>query len=127
MEDDFQFVEQVGNNRLESVKDSIRDLGDPEDMMVEIMSILNETVIIPDVGETYTFIYNAKTPGIQYDQHPMVGVTDVFRWGFRGVNFHWDKIRNYTWQEVTGQLHLVRQSEIQSLLDIPYAYYLTNI
>ena len=98
MEDDFQFVEQVGNNRLEFVKDSIRNLGDPEDMMVEIMSILNETVIIPDVGETYTFIYNAKTPGIQYDQHPMVGVTDVFQWGFRGVNFHWDKIRNYTWQ-----------------------------
>jgi hypothetical protein len=108
MEDDFQFVEQVGNNRLEFAKDSIRDLGDPEDMMVEIMSILNETVIIPDVGETYTFI-------------------DVFRWGFRGVNFHWDKIRNYTWQEVPGQLHLVRQSEIQSLLDIPYAYYLKNI
>ena len=84
MEDDFQFVEQVGDNRLEFAKDSIRDLGDPEDMMVEIMSILNETVIIPDVGETYTFIYNAKTPGIQYDQHPMVGVTDVFQWGFRG-------------------------------------------
>ena len=127
MEDDFQFIEQGGNNRLEFAKNSIKDLGDPEDMMVEIMSILNETVIIPDVGETYTFIYNAKTPGIQYDQHPMVGVTDVFQWGFRGVNFHWDKIRNYTWQEVPGQLHLVRQSEIQSLLDIPYAYYLTNI
>ena len=40
--------------------------------MIEIMSILNETVIIPDVGETYTFIYNAKTPRIEYDQHPMV-------------------------------------------------------
>ena len=87
MEDDFQFVEQVGDNRLEFVKDSIRNLGDPEDMMVEIMSILNETVIIPDVGETYTFIYNAKTPGIQYDQHPMVGVTDVFQWGSEELIF----------------------------------------
>ena len=60
MEDDFQFVEQVGNNRLEFAKDSIRDLGDPEDMMVEIMSILNETVIIPDVGETYTLFTMQK-------------------------------------------------------------------
>ena len=41
------FFGNVGN-RLESVKDSIRDLGDPEDTMVKIMSILNETVIIPD-------------------------------------------------------------------------------
>ncbi len=127
MEDEFELERQVGNNRLENVKDSIRDLGDPEDMMIEISRILNETVIIPEVGETYTFIYNAKTPRIQYDQHPIVGVTDVYRWGFRGINFHWDKIRNYTWQEVPGQLHIVRESEIQTILDIPYAYYIKNI
>ena len=81
MEDDFEFERQVGSNRLERVKDSIRDLGDPEEMMIEITGILNETVIIPDAGETYTFIYNAKTPRIEYDQHPLVGVTDVFSWG----------------------------------------------
>ena len=127
MEDDFEFERQVGSNRLERVKDSIRDLGDPEEMMIEITGILNETVIIPDAGETYTFIYNAKTPRIEYDQHPLVGVTDVFSWGFRGINFHWDKIRNYTWQEIPGQLHIVRQSEMQTILDIPYAYYIKNI
>ena len=118
MEDDFEFERQVGSNRLERVKDSIRDLGDPEEMMIEITGILNETVIIPDVGETYTFIYNAKTPRIE---------SDIFSWGFRGINFHWDKIRNYTWQEIPGQLHIVRQSEIQTILDIPYAYYIKNI
>ncbi len=127
MEDDFEFERQVGDDRIEPVKSFIRDKEDPEEMMIEIMGILNETVLIPDVGETYTFVYNAKTPRIEYDQHPMVGVTDVFRWGFRGINFHWDKIRNYTWQEIPGQLHIVRQSEIQSLLDIPYAYYMKNI
>ena len=115
-------------SRIEPVLSEINSTMDSEDQMLKIMQTLNDTVTpIPDVGGFYTFIYNAKTPRIQYDQHPMVGVTDVFRWGFRGVNFHWDKIRNYTWQEVPGQLHLVRQSEIQSLLDIPYAYYLTNI
>ena len=126
MEDDFEFERQVGSNRLERVKDSIRDLGDPEEMMIEITGILNETVIIPDAGETYTFIYNAKTPRIEYDQHPLVAVTSVNRWGFSGLNFHWNQVRNYTWNEIPGSLHLVRASELQSLLDIPYAYYLTN-
>ena len=35
------------------------------------------------VGKYYTFIYFAKTPLIQYDQHPLVAVFDVFDWGFR--------------------------------------------
>ena len=90
------------------------------------MTILNETVIIPDVGEVYTYIYNAKTPKLKYDQHPLVTVTSVNQWGFSGLNFHWNKVRNYTWNEIPGSLHLVRASELQSLLDIPYAYYLTN-
>jgi hypothetical protein len=124
--DEFQFEGQVGNNRIESEKDSIRDLGDPEEMMLEIMTILNETVVIPDLGEVYTYIYNAKTPRLKYDQHPLVAVTSVNRWGFSGLNFHWNQVRNYTWNEIPGSLHLVRTSELQSLLDIPYAYYLTN-
>ena len=124
--DEFQFEGQVGDNRIEPEKDSIRDLGDPEEMMLEIMTILNETVIIPDLGEVYTYIYNAKTPKLKYDQHPLVAVTSVNRWGFSGLNFHWNQVRNYTWNEIPGSLHLVRTSELQSLLDIPYAYYLTN-
>ena len=124
--DDFQYEEQVGDNRIESQKDTIRDLGDPEDMMLEIMTILDETVVIPDLGEVYTYIYNAKTPKLKYDQHPLVAVTSVNRWGFSGLNFHWNQVRNYTWNEIPGRLHLVRTSELQSLLDIPYAYYLTN-
>tara|TARA_Y100000592_G_scaffold14693_1_gene21264 strand:- start:5412 stop:5906 length:495 start_codon:yes stop_codon:yes gene_type:complete len=125
--DEFQFEEQVGDNRIEPVKDSIRDIGDPEDMMVEIMSVLNETVIIPDPGEVYTYVYNAKTPKLKYDQHPLVAVSGVYQWGFSGLNFHWNEVRNYTWNEIPGRLHLVRASELQSLLDIPYAYYLTNL
>jgi len=124
--DEHQFEEQVGNNRIEREKDSIRDLGNPEEMMLEIMAILNETVVIPDLGEVYTYIYNAKTPRLKYDQHPLVAVTSVNRWGFSGLNFHWNQVRNYTWNEIPGSLHLVRASELQSLLDIPYAYYLTN-
>ena len=91
--DDFQYEEQVGDNRIESQKDTIRDLGDPEDMMLEIMTILDETVVIPDLGEVYTYIYNAKTPKLKYDQHPLVAVTHIDRWGFKGLNFHWNQVR----------------------------------
>ena len=91
-----------------------------------LLKRLSPAKTVPEPNKYYTFIYQAKTPGIEYDQHPLVGVTDIFNWGFRGINFHWDKIRNYTWQEIPGQLHIVRQSEIQTMLDIPYTYYLTK-
>ena len=47
-----------------------QDLNDPEDMMLEIMNLLKDTVTpVPDVGKYYTFVYNAKIPSVQYDQH----------------------------------------------------------
>ena len=47
-----------------------QDHNDPEDMMLEIMSLLNDTVTpVPDVGKYYTFVYNPKTQNITYDQH----------------------------------------------------------
>ena len=44
-------------NRIEG--NDINDrLNDPEDMMMEVMQLLNDTVTpIPDVGGFYTFIY----------------------------------------------------------------------
>ncbi|BCU96511.1 MAG: hypothetical protein CM15mV12_2790 [uncultured marine virus] len=39
--------------------------------MMTIMDIFNDTVTpVPDVGNFYTFIYQPKTPNIQYDQQP---------------------------------------------------------
>ena len=78
----------VNENRIEAIKNKLTS-SDPEDLMLEIMGALNNTVeAIPSVGKYYTFVYNAKTPNVQYDQHPLVAVTDLFRWGFRGINFH---------------------------------------
>ena len=105
-----------------------QDHNDPEDMMLEIMNLLKDTVTpVPDVGKYYTFVYNAKTPSVQYDQHPLVAVTDLQRWGFRGINYHWGKFRNYTWEEIGGVLYVVRPSEINDLRDISYAYFLTTL
>ena len=94
---------------------------DPEEMMMQIMDLLSGTVTpIPDVGGFYTFIYNAKTPNISYDQHPLIACTEVLRWGFRGINLHLRKSRQYTWDEVAGQLYVVEYDEVDDLMKIPY-------
>ena len=82
--------------------------------------------LIPTVGNYYTFVYNAKTAGKQYDQHPLIACTDLFRWGFRGINFHWQSSRNYTWEELTGQVYMVKSIELDDLLSIPYAKFITK-
>ena len=113
-------------NITNRIKQLIPDLNnktnDQEEMMLEIMGVLNDTVTpIPDAGKFYTFVYNAKTPRITYDQHPLIACTEVLRWGFRGINFHLGKYRNYTWNEVAGQLYIVDYEELGDLLSIPYA------
>ena len=110
---------------LEAIKDKLTS-SDSEDLMLEIMGALNNTVeAIPSVGKYYTFVYNAQTDK-QYDQHPLVAVTDIFSWGFRGINFHWQSSRNYTWEELTGQLYVVNYNELDDLLAIPYAKFITK-
>ena len=100
---------------------------DQEEMMLEIMELLNDTVTpVPDVGTLCTFVYNAKTPGVTYDQHPLVAVTDLFQWGFRGLNFHWQEYRQYTWEELAGQVYIVQREELDNLLSIPYAKFITK-
>jgi len=117
----------VNANRIDGIKEKLNGISDSEDMMLEIMGALNNTVeAIPSVGKYYTFVYNAKTPNVQYDQHPLVAVTDIFSWGFRGINFHWQASRNYTWEELTGQVYMVKSIELDDLLAIPYAKFITK-
>ena len=116
---------EVNDNRIEAIKDKLTS-SDSEDLMLEIMGALNNTVeAIPSVGKYYTFVYNAQTAK-QYDQHPLVAVTDIFSWGFRGINFHWQSSRNYTWNELAGQLYMVKSIELDDLLAIPYAKFITK-
>ena len=117
---------EVNENRIEAIKDKLTS-SDPEDLMLEIMDALSNTVeAIPSVGKYYTFVYNAKTPEKQYDQHPLIACTDLFKWGFRGINFHWQSSRNYTWEELTGQVYMVKSIELDDLLSIPYAKFITK-
>ena len=115
-------------NRIEAVKDELeKSINDPEDLMLIIMEALNNTVTpIPEVGQFYTFIYNAKTPNITYDQHPLIACTDLQSWGFKGLNFHWRQSRNYTWEELAGQLYIVDYDELDDLLRFPYGKFILN-
>ena len=121
-------AEMEEDNRIrEYLSDLNNRTNDPEEMMMEIMEVLNDTVTpIPEVGQFYTFVYNAKTPNITYDQHPLIACTDLQSWGFKGLNFHWRQSRNYTWEELAGQLYIVQYNELDDLLAIPYGKFILN-
>ena len=69
MVDSFGFndaiEQQTEDNRIRQYLSDLNNrTNDPEEMMLEIMEVLNQTVEpIPEVGKFYTFVYNAKTPG----------------------------------------------------------------
>ena len=121
-------AEMEEDNRIrEYLSDLNNRTNDPEEMMMEIMEVLNDTVTpIPEVGKFYTFVYNAKTPNITYDQHPLIACTDLQSWGFKGLNFHWRQSRNYTWEELAGQLYIVQYDELDDLLRFPYGKFILN-
>ena len=69
-------------NRIEPVIDDLKSEKDIGERMELIMYALNDTVTpIPEEGNICTFKYYAKTPNIEYDQHPLVAVSDVFLLG----------------------------------------------
>ena len=107
-------------DRIAEISNNLIGLQSPDDLMIEILEALSETETVPEAGNYYTFVYQPKTSGIKYDEFPLVAVTDVFNWGFRGFNYHWGNVRQYTWEEVIGNLHTVTSNEIQSLRSIAY-------
>ena len=113
-------------SRISPVLNELIGIEDPDALMVEILDVLSETEATPSVGNYYTFVYQPKTPNVQYDEFPLVAVTDVFNWGFKGLNFHWGNVRQYTWQEVIGNLHIVNSNEVESLRTIPFAKFRIN-
>jgi hypothetical protein len=132
IEKDRDYQREKPGSRIEILKRRIVGITDPEEIMIEIISVFRDLEIIPSPGKYYTFIYNAKTPKIRYDQHPLIAALELFPWGFKGLNFHWQDvdpsqcIRNYTWNEVAGQLHVVYGDEIDFMKRINYSKFRTK-
>lgn len=112
--------------RVSQLKKRILGLTDPDSIMLEIMDVFRESEFIPDVGKYYTFIYLPKTQGIKFDQFPLIACIDIQKWGFRGLNFHWGEVRNYTWLEVSGKLHTIKNNEIDYMRSILYAKFMES-
>ena len=108
-------------SRVKDIRDNLVGTETADDLMLEIIGVLTEGGKTPEVGKFYIFVYNPKTSGIKYDQNPLVGVTGVYEWGFKGINFHWNDHRNYTWNEVAGGLYEVSNDELTDLDGIPFA------
>ena len=108
-------------NRVRSVVDNLIGTEEADDVMIELMDTLTDTVTSsPSAGKYYVFVYNAKTPNIQFDSNPLVAVTDVFEWGFRGINLHIGQYRNYTYNELVGQLYEVNPDELSDVRELPF-------
>lgn len=113
-------------NRIRSVVDSLTGTENADDIMLELLEVLQESGKVPQAGKFYVFVYNAKTNNLRYDQNPFVAVTEVYQWGFKGINFHWGEVRQYTWNEVAGSLYEVYASEIKDLQTLPFANFRLN-
>ena len=133
IKNDRDYQKAGSKSRIELLKRKNQNVSDPEEIMINILDVFKDVEIIPTPGNYYTFVYNAKTvkdrgkqyPGmpteeVYYDQHPLVAVFEIKQWGFVGLNFHWGTMRNYTWQEVVGQLHIIRKTEIDYLRSLNY-------
>ena len=89
-----QYKDKSSTARIKELKKRVNaaNTRDPEDLMLIIIDVFKEEVIYPEPGNFYTFIYNPKTPNIDYDQHPLIACTDLQKWGFRGMNFPGENI-----------------------------------
>ena len=108
-------------NRIAPLVKKLIGTESSDDLMRELTNILPKTKESPKVGRFYIFVYNAKTSGIRYDQNPLVAVTEVFKWGFKGINFHWGESRQYTWDEVAGGMYEVYDTELEDLRRLPFS------
>jgi len=109
------------SNRIRGVVDSIIGTEDPDDLMVSLLeAVQGSYTVVPSIGKYYIFNYLAKTPLIQYDQNPLVAVMEVYSWGFKGFNYHWNQVRQYTWEEVSGNFYEIYPDELADAREIPF-------
>ena len=115
------------SNRVSGLLESLIGTEDPDDMMVEIIDRLSDTVTpIPDLGNFYTFVYQAQTLNETYDVHPLIAAMEYTPFGFKGFSYHWNRMRNYNFNGVVGQLYFVNRDELDELRTIPYQKFVLN-
>ena len=97
----------------------------PTHNMRMLLSRLSPAKIVPEPNKYYTFVYVAKTPGIEYDMNPLILCGSVFKWGFTGENYHMGS-RRYTWNEIQSNIFEIYDSEIETASKLPTALIRTS-
>lgn len=95
----------------------------PISNMAILLDKLGPSTLVPQVNKYYTFVYTPKTPNIRYDQHPFIQVSSIHRWGFCGLNYHWDDFRRYSWAECETPLFEIYDDEIEIANTLPIALF----
>ena len=106
-------------NRISPVLDRLIGIEDPDELMTEITEVVSDTATAPQAGQFFLFSYQPSSSG-RYDANPLVAVTDVYSWGFRGTNFHHGQYRTYSFSNLVGQTYRVYPEEIKDLQALPF-------
>ena len=106
-------------NRISPVLDRLIGIEDPDQLMSEITQVVSDSVSSPQAGQFFLFSYQPSSNG-RYDANPLVAVTDVYSWGFRGTNFHHGESRSYSFSNVSGSTYRVYPEEIKDLQALPF-------
>ena len=115
------------SNRIASIKRDLIGIESPDELMNMIINQLQDTErTYPSAGKYYTYIYYAKTRNIVYDRYPLILASEPMDYGFYGFNYHWGKIRQYTFPEVASPFYEVTNDEFNTLRSISYAKFITN-
>ena len=110
------------DNRIIPVKRDLIGIESPSELMNMIIERLQDTETQEiSAGKYYTYIYYAKTPNIIYDRYPLIMASEPMDYGFFGFNYHWGKLRQYTFDAVASPFYEVNLSEFTTLRSIPYA------
>ena len=75
-------------NRISPVLDRLIGIEDPSELVTELEEVISDSVSAPEAGQFFVFSYVPKKADTIFDVNPLVAVTEVYSWGFRGVNFH---------------------------------------
>ena len=134
-DDDYKYADPKGpkrpQNRIRPILEDLRRVSSSDKKMNIIIEAIEDTNrgMFPEAGKYYTYIYYAKTPKLVYDRYPLIKAGDLLPKGFRGFNYHLDKIRQYNTLDgdrlVTG-LYEISPAEFDLLRRVAYQKIIKN-
>lgn len=111
---------EKNSNRIQPLIKKLYGTEKPETIMNELVLALRDTESnIPRPGDFIVFIYYAARENLLYDRYPIVAVDGVFDWGFKGVNLHLGKPRNYDFNRAASPYYILKREELDDALGLP--------